>query len=99
MAVLLAFLGWLLGAMATIVIAIWVEYLRSPSLRLSFEAPSLTLNARGPINTRFRIVRIKVFNEPLPDWANHWLVRLPAQQCRAEVAFLRQDATASSIRR
>jgi hypothetical protein len=34
-----------------------------------------------------------VSNERLPAWADWWLSRLPAQQCRAKISFLRLDGT------
>ncbi len=91
MDVLLAFLGWFFGGITTILIAIWVERLRSPVLKFSIEEP-LTLAPTSAFSNPWRSLRVKVSNERLPSWAN-WLVRLPAQQCRAEIAFLRLDAT------
>jgi hypothetical protein len=87
----LTFLSWVLGAVATILITIWVERLRSPTLRLSIEPP-LTFSPKGGFANNWRSLRIRVSNEPLPSWAN-WIVRLPAQQCRAEIGFLRRDGT------
>jgi hypothetical protein len=88
----LAFLGWFFGAVATIAIAMWVERLRSPKLKLSMEPP-FSLGPRGPINARLLSLRLRVSNQTLPSWANFWLVRSPAQQCRAEITFHRLDGT------
>jgi hypothetical protein len=91
MDVSLAFLGWFFGALATIATTIWVERLRNPLLKSSI-APPQSFSARGPFKSQWRSLRIAVANEPLARWAR-WLTRLPAQQCRAEIAFLRADGT------
>lgn len=91
MDVLLAFVGWFFGGVATIFITIRVERLRSPSLRLSIDPPQTFLPVGG-FGNNWRSLRVRVSNEPVPSWAN-WLVRLPAQQCRAEIVFLRSDGT------
>jgi hypothetical protein len=45
------------------------------------------------LRSDWRSLKIKVANEPLPRWANWWIVRSPAQQCRAQISFLRLDGT------
>jgi hypothetical protein len=92
MDVLLTLLSWVLGTVATIIITICIERLRSPSPRLSIEAP-LNLAPRGPFKQSWRVLRVEFSNAPLPQWANSWLSRLAAQQCRAEISFLRADGT------
>jgi hypothetical protein len=89
--VLLAFLGWFFGAIAAIAVAITVEHLRNPPLRFSVHQPD-QLQARDPFQNNWRSLKVEVFNDPLPGWC-WWLLRLPAQQCRAEISFLRENAT------
>jgi hypothetical protein len=90
--VLGAFLGAFFGGLVTIGVAIAVERLRGPQLALSIEGPADLQIARGPVK-QLRSLRVKAFHEPLPSWADWWLVRLAAQQCRGEIAFLRADGT------
>lgn len=89
-----AFLGAIFGGIVTIAVAIWIEHLRSPLVRLGFDAPE-PIPARGPFQNDWRSLRVRVSNKPLSDrlWANKWMSRLPAQQCRAEICFLRTDGT------
>jgi hypothetical protein len=83
----------LFGALLAIVIIIVVEHLRSPVLTMSFEPPLDFTPRPPPFQSDWRSLRIRVLNQSLPWWANWWLLRLPAQQCRGEIAFLRSDAT------
>jgi hypothetical protein len=87
-----AFLGASFGGIVTIAITIWLENLRSPSVRLAIGAV-VPIPPRGPFEHDWRSLRIEVSNERLPAWANWWLSRLPAQQCSAEISFLRLDGT------
>jgi hypothetical protein len=67
------------GAFFSLLIAIGIENLRRPRLRLeavsTFHVPDTPIHA----------VRVRVHNKPLPFW---FMVRLPALQCRATVRFL-----------
>jgi hypothetical protein len=92
MEVLLAFVSWILGTIATIVITVRLEHLRSSNLQLSIPQTLYDFQPRGPLTQRWRSLRVFVRNEALPTWAN-WLTRLPAQQCRAQLTFLRADGT------
>src|SRR5580704_138438 len=93
MDILLAFLGWFFGAVAAIAVIIWLERLRSPRLTLADPVPNpphqVDIPPRGPFQNDWRSLRVVVNNELLRPWANWWLVRLPAQQCRADITFLR----------
>jgi hypothetical protein len=91
MEILLAFLGWFFGAIATILITIWVERLRSPRLKLVI-GPAREFVPSASFKAKWRLLKVEVSNESLPSWGN-WLLRLPAQQCRADIAFLRTDGT------
>jgi hypothetical protein len=87
-----AFLGAIIGGIVTILITVSVERLRSPTVRLAI-GHCITIPPYGPINREWRSLRVAVSNERLRWWANWWLSRLPAQQCRAEISFLRLDGT------
>jgi hypothetical protein len=85
-----SWLQLILGAVIAIVVAIWVEYLRRPRLRLLVETPPIdTTYSDRPAKHR-RGVRLKVCNEPLPIWAQ-WMVRAPALQCRGTITFHHLD--------
>jgi hypothetical protein len=87
-----ALLGAIFGGLVTIGITIWVERLRSPQVGLAVLNPA-QIAAQGPFQNNWRSLRVSVSNEPLPAWANWWMVRSPAQQCRARISFLRLDGT------
>ncbi|HEY2531226.1 MAG TPA: hypothetical protein VGJ20_25400 [Xanthobacteraceae bacterium] len=87
-----AFFGVIIGGILTIIITIVVERLRSPRVRLAI-GDCITLQPRGPLAHNWHSLRVAVSNEPLPSWADWWLLRLPALQCRAEILFLRLDGT------
>ena len=87
-----AFLGAIFGGIVTILITVWVERLRSPTMRLAI-GDCRTIQPRGPFGREWRSLRVAVSNERLRWWASWWLSRSPAQQCRAEILFLRLDGT------
>ena len=87
-----AFLGAIFGGIVTILITVWVERLRSPTMRLAI-GDCITIQPRGPFGREWRSLRVAVSNERLRWWADWWLSRSPAQQCRAEILFLRLDGT------
>jgi hypothetical protein len=86
------FLGAIFGGIVTIFITIWIERLRSPQVCLAV-GTTVPISPRGPIQNNWRSLRIEVSNRRLPKWAIWWMSRLPAQQCRAEICFLRLDGT------
>lgn len=85
-------LGAMFGGLVTIIITICVERLRTPRVRLA-KGTTVPIPPRGLIQNNWRSLRIEVHNKRLPWWAIWWMVRSPAQQCRAEIAFLRLDGT------
>jgi hypothetical protein len=87
-----AFVGAIFGGVVTIGISIWLERLRSPAVRLSL-GDCITIVPKGPFQRNWRSLRVAVINKRLPRWADWWLSRLPAQQCRAQIFFLRLDGT------
>src|SRR5260370_38103640 len=80
----------IIGAIIAILITIWMEYLRRPSLTLSVETPPIDTEYEGRPAKNRRGVRLKLHNEPLPSWAQ-WMVRAPALQCRGIVTFHHLD--------
>jgi hypothetical protein len=87
-----AFLGAIFGGIVTIGITVWAERLRSPTVRLTL-GTSETFRPRGPFAHNWRSLRVAVTNARLPLWADWWMARLPAQQCRAQISFLRLNGT------
>jgi hypothetical protein len=87
-----ALLGAIFGGIVSIALTIWVERLRGPRVRIVINDPVQFL-PRGPFGNNWWSLRVKVSNERLNCWANWWMVRSPAQQCRAEISFLRIDGT------
>jgi hypothetical protein len=80
------------GAIIAVLIAVGVEYLRRPNLKLLIEAPPQDI--QYPAGSRpardVRYLRLKLFNKPLPGWAR-WMVRAPALQCRGTITFHHLD--------
>lgn len=66
----------------------YVEYLRTPRLRLAIEQPPCDVpypdGQRPALNARY--LRLKLSNEPLPS-AARWMQRAAALQCRGEITF------------
>jgi hypothetical protein len=85
-------LGVIFGGIVTILIIIGIERLRGPRVRLAVLPPA-ELPPYHQLQNRWRALRINVFNEQLSWWANWWMLRSPAQQCRGEIYFLRPDGT------
>ncbi len=79
--------GIIFGGIITILVAIWVEWLRRPKLRLSIEPPIDVIINPGSLNSRS--IRVLVSNVALgPLW---FMVRAPALQCRGTITFHRYD--------
>ena len=87
-----AFLGAILGGIVSVAITIWVERLRSSRVKLALADP-LTFLPRGPLQSNWRSLQVNVSNQTPHPLVNWWMVRAPAQQCRAEISFLRLDGT------
>jgi hypothetical protein len=87
--------GAIIGTVTSILtsggVAILVEYMRKPRLKVSIERPPLeqTYSPGAPAREA-RLLRVAVYNEPLPVWAK-WMVRAPALQCRATITFHHLD--------
>ncbi|MGC2829419.1 MAG: hypothetical protein WB627_05565 [Candidatus Acidiferrum sp.] len=78
------------GAIIAMLVAIWVEYLRRPKLRLIVEAHPCDMRYENRPAKEWRGVRLKLYNEPLPSWAP-WMTRSPALQCRGIISFHHLD--------
>lgn len=71
-------MGVAIGAIVAVIVAVGVEYLRRPKLRLTIETPICDIDyppSRPAQHARH--LRLKLLNEPLPAWAQ-WMVREPA---------------------
>jgi len=79
------------GGIITILTAVFVEYLRTPSLGFSIENPPLDVKHDGNRPARdVRTLRLNLFNKPLPNWLG-WLQRAAALQCRGKITFHHLD--------
>ncbi|MGA3164587.1 MAG: hypothetical protein ABSF14_00570 [Terriglobia bacterium] len=79
------------GGIITILTAVVVETLRTPSLEFSIEIPPLDaiFHPDRPAKDG-RYLRLKLFNKPLPNWLR-WLQRATALQCRGKITFHHLD--------
>jgi hypothetical protein len=83
-------IGAIISILTSAAVAIFVEFMRRPRLKLSIETPTHE-NAPPPQPIReMRTVRVWVSNETLPGWAK-WMERAPALQCRATISFHHLD--------
>lgn len=79
-------IGIVAGGVLTILVAMWVEWLRRPRLTITVEQPfDMVIN---PGNLRARSLRVLVMNRALPPVA-FFMIRAPALQCRAKISFHR----------
>jgi len=85
------FFGAVLGAITSMGIAVAVENLRRPRLKLSIENPPYDWAAQpGAPAHEVRSLRVRLTNKELSSWAK-WMVRAPALQCRATMTFHHLD--------
>jgi hypothetical protein len=85
------FLGVVFGAFVSIVASfgtvVWVEFLRRPRLYLERAQPTAVDYSPDFPATRVRSLRVRLHNRRLQRWADSWMVRDPALQCRARITF------------
>jgi hypothetical protein len=85
------FLGVVFGAFVSIVASfgtvVWVEFLRRPRLYLEHAQPTEVDYSPDFPATRVRSLRVRLHNRRLQRWADSWMVRDPALQCRARITF------------
>jgi hypothetical protein len=78
------------GAVIAVLVAVGVEYLRRPNLKLIIESPQVDAEYEGRPAQKARYLRLRLFNRPLPIWAR-WMLRAPALQCRGTITFHHLD--------
>ena len=84
-------ISWVLGALASILIAITTDWLRKPSLVIEPESPPLDrtyVPASFAQNARY--LRVSVMNRQ-PQHFLGWIGRNAALRCEAEVTFYHLD--------
>src|SRR6266478_251782 len=70
---------------------LWLEYLRRPRLHILIEPqPVDSVYAGAQPARQVRTVRVVLHNRPM-IWLVKWMVRAPAQQCRASITFHHTD--------
>jgi len=79
-------IGIIFGGILTILVAVWVEWLRRPKLKLSIEPPIDIMINPGNLNSRS--LRVLASNASLSRFL-FFMVRSPALQCRATITFHR----------
>src|SRR5438067_1029474 len=70
----------LVGIGVALFIPLFVEAMKHPWLRLERAD-----DANSPLG--FRIVHVRVINEPLGGWLGQWLIRNVATSCKVDVSF------------
>ena len=85
----LTILEVVLGAVIAILITIWIEKLRKPSLEIMLGAPADREYENRPArNVRF--LYLNILNKPLPRWAR-WMSRDAATHCHGTITFHHLD--------
>ncbi|MBV9014796.1 MAG: hypothetical protein JO058_03980 [Alphaproteobacteria bacterium] len=82
--------GAIIGIVTAVGVAIWIENLRRPRLRLTIEPPLDQQYSPGHPASSARCVRVLLHNREL-SWLTRWMVREAALQCHATVRFRRLD--------
>jgi len=82
-------IGVVLGSIIAILVTIFIENLRKPSLKLEIDSP-VDLEFQNRTANLMRAVRLKVRNSPLPSWAK-WMSRNAALQCHGNITFHHLD--------
>lgn len=90
--------GVLLGVLSSLIVAMFVEWMKKPRLCISIVPPEQVqlLNGGRVIDTLMSL-RVNVTNRPLPIYLR-WMQRQSARDCRATLQFLREDATPFIVR-
>ena len=89
-------IGAIIGTITSIItsglVAMFVEFMRRPRLKLLIEPPLDPPPYNPPRNnvSEARFLRLIVHNEPLPGWVR-WMLRGPALQCKAAISFRHHD--------
>ena len=73
----------LAGILLALAVPLLVEYSRRPVLRIEL-GEDVTERGAEP---RWRMVHVRVLNEPLAGWRGRWLLRNAATSCRVTISF------------
>ena len=92
--------GLILGVLGSLIVAMFVEWMRKPRLRISILPPERVpiYGSAGAIIETLVSLRVRVSNDSLP-FAFCWMQRQSARDCRAMLHFLREDKTPFIARR
>jgi hypothetical protein len=83
----------LLGVLASLIVAMFVEWMRKPRLSISILPPeNIGWYSGVTVIGTFIALRVRVSNDPLP-FGFCWMQRQSARDCRATLQFLREDKT------
>lgn len=82
----------LLGVVSSLLVVMFVEYMRKPTLALEISAPDDQKHNSDHPAREMRCLRVRVTNTDLP-WALRWMRRETAAHCRANVRFEHLDGT------
>lgn len=89
-------MGVILGGIITIIVALWVEYLKTPKLEILLPNPefvvlqTVDLNTNQLIQTPITSLRLRVRGKPLSR-SLKWMMRSFAPRCYARIAFHQID--------
>ncbi len=83
-----------LGVLSSLIVVMFVEWMRKPRLSLSILPPEDVglYGGDGTLIERYVALKVCVSNDALP-FAFRWMQRQSARDCRATLNFLREDRT------
>ena len=85
--------GLCLGIVGSLVVSMFVEWMRKPRIIISILPPEeVGQYSGGTLIGTFASLKVRVSNDPLP-LAFRWMQRQSARDCRATLQFLRGDAS------
>ena len=85
--------GVLLGVLASLIVAMFVEWMRKPDLSITILPPQTTYLISRSVATGTCVgLKVCVSNKRLP-FIFRWMQRQSARDCRAALHFLREDKT------
>ena len=73
----------LIGIAVAIGVPLFVEWSRRPALRIE-RGDDVNEHRANPA---WRLLHVRIVNQPLHGWRSHWLLRNPATSCRVAVLF------------
>lgn len=82
----------LLGVLSSLIVAMFVEWMRKPRLSISILPPEHVAFGGGGVVETLASLKVRVSNDPLP-FCFCWMQRQSARDCRATLQFLREDNT------